>query len=844
MSEQERNQMLGFLDNFDFPCYKIVDKSIQRKIWNTSKNNELDWYLTMNDQISSSVMFSPNGRYWVYNSIWTDQNFAWVAASNRWICAIAISFNKDAHYDLTLKSLLKLLLDSVAFKPTYIVEWWSTFDVYWITDLEEREYIEWTITHKDIAFISNRMAWDLWWSIRSWAVGWLRPLPYSNYRVWQWRNKYRIVYNSWKYLKQCDVSLLHKYYKRLKEAEDAKKKALIWRDWSFFNSIINKWAEEVIRELWIEWSFIYNDSWIIKWKIWQDIDIQPIGDAFIVSYICKWESAIWWLKEKRYKWYKPEEQILKIVNTTDCSVIYTENSVYLEIPVIKPKWEKTIIKKVIFREKVTVEWKWFDELWLRVYVLKYKNKEILITSQPGKRDFNKTYKWLFFFGDDNDLWIFYWAIDADDTIPETNIYTWNWYYENWVVLGKWLIRWDDENAKIVLWDREFQNPTWVKQITAKEYLEKFKECYKDSFSIPIFLCSLALAWMNLRDCLEVNPALLLSGQTGCGKSTVASLLKRMLWYSDTARSMALPWVTPQPLKERASDSAILFLEELTKKVWSATEELLRNIVNRDKAGRGMPWWNVWWDLRSPLRVNWERTFKDESLNNRFCIFIMSTKDWNESASHKLQDLNKYTASDDVYKVFFENKDFINDLAVEFKSKLIDSWIPARSSDVWSYMFVVNSIFWFNFPFEEMIEYVKTSIKNAWLDKSQSYNPWRIVEKFLIINTINRKITPIIREDEDNYINVEFLFIDEDIYQTHRGMLSSAVLELNSWFGEDVYEVSDFWFTIRLKIFRSWGKFIRPEDISASSMITRVIWSIPWNILNWVTWYNLLIDILN
>jgi hypothetical protein len=34
--------------------------------------------------------------------------------------------------------------------------------------------------------------------------------------------------------------------------------------------------------------------------------------------------------------------------------------------------------------------------------------------------------------------------------------------------------------------------------------------------------------MNLWDRLEVNPALLLSGQTGCGKSTVASLLKRML----------------------------------------------------------------------------------------------------------------------------------------------------------------------------------------------------------------------------------------------------------------------------------------------------------------------------
>ena len=50
--------------------------------------------------------------------------------------------------------------------------------------------------------------------------------------------------------------------------------------------------------------------------------------------------------------------------------------------------------------------------------------------------------------------------------------------------------------------------------------------------------------------------------------------------------MALPGITPQPLKQTASDNAILFLEELTNRVGPTTEELLRNIVNRDKAARG------------------------------------------------------------------------------------------------------------------------------------------------------------------------------------------------------------------------------------------------------------------
>lgn len=77
----------------------------------------------------------------------------------------------------------------------------------------------------------------------------------------------------------------------------------------------------------------------------------------------------------------------------------------------------------------------------------------------------------------------------------------------------------------------------------------------------------------------------------------------------------------------ASDNAILFLEELTARVSPATEELLRNVVNRDKAARGSLDGNTRWNFRSPLWVNGERTFKDESLNNRFCGFIMSPNYW-------------------------------------------------------------------------------------------------------------------------------------------------------------------------------------------------------------------------
>jgi hypothetical protein len=43
-----------------------------------------------------------------------------------------------------------------------------------------------------------------------------------------------------------------------------------------------------------------------------------------------------------------------------------------------------------------------------------------------------------------------------------------------------------------------------------DYFNRFRECYKDEFSVPLFLSVLSLAGMNYREELEIAPAVLLS----------------------------------------------------------------------------------------------------------------------------------------------------------------------------------------------------------------------------------------------------------------------------------------------------------------------------------------------
>ena len=68
-----------------------------------------------------------------------------------------------------------------------------------------------------------------------------------------------------------------------------------------------------------------------------------------------------------------------------------------------------------------------------------------------------------------------------------------------------------------------------------------------------------------------------------------------------------------------------------------TEEALRNIINRDKGARGIGVDNAYYNFRSPLFLTGERTLKDESLNNRFVVLVMSEDDRQED---KMEDVTR------------------------------------------------------------------------------------------------------------------------------------------------------------------------------------------------------------
>jgi hypothetical protein len=61
----------------------------------------------------------------------------------------------------------------------------------------------------------------------------------------------------------------------------------------------------------------------------------------------------------------------------------------------------------------------------------------------------------------------------------------------------------------------------------------------------------------------------------------------MAGYTASDRKVALPQITPQPLKIMFTDNSILFPDELTLNVGEKAEESCRNGINRDKGARGI-----------------------------------------------------------------------------------------------------------------------------------------------------------------------------------------------------------------------------------------------------------------
>ena len=866
MEESLKKRQEEFLSHFPWYWWKIFpDQHAKNSISTPNKNRTLEECLELNSQYPSSLYFTPNGRFADTNQIWSMCSInPSKSCKEEWVYAYVLDFNMIKFPDKNMETLLEyikaLLSNRLIIERRYIVKTRKWYHVYFIIDHEDRQAAFDSYWYNQLKIVKH-MADMLWADCTSkvtenvWA---LFRIPYSVYWHLAEKDYVSIVAFQDKYVTLSQIDDLWNYLQQYEWMKKAEKRAFQWSNWAKYREFSNKPISHIAKKL--------QDLWYFKWidltyssvnsvvcKIWSDLYKNPAWRPYeLVRCANHWDDVAtrtmlnthFWIKELQAKDWSGN--IVKVIEWNWYVISFFEMSVQLKKFEANSKWDLVEKTKVIFRNNIQVIWRWkttsskmWESDWERqIFILYMDDQERIIENLTSKKDFNKRYPRLFFYWDDNDLWLFFHWLNSCEDIDEINVYERSWYYGDVCILWDRCVVWYLWQDKILLWDNEFDLALDTIQISAAEYLEKFTECYVEEFSIPVFLSALALAWMNLWDMLEVNPAMLLAWKTWCWKSTVSALLKRMLWYAPTVREMALPWITPQPLKQTASDNAILFLEELTNRVWPWTEELLRNIVNRDKAARGWLDWNTWWRFRSPLRVNWERTFKDESLNNRFCSFIMSPAYWKEWASPKINELQKYTAYNDIYNTYINSKEVLADLVIEYKNKLLDKWYPARACDVWCYIFVVNEIFNFKFPYEELVRYVDLHLSNTWLKEKKWYDNIIAFERFLTVNIINRKINLTIREthrDTSDWKTVprlmyDMLFIDDLIYQTSRWFLNAAVAEINKKFWEEVFTVDEWgiiWYmcNVRSKDF----KFVSDKDQFVADIFWRIVSVLPYNI---------------
>lgn len=700
-----------------------------------------------------------------------------------------------------------------AYKMTwsFVVESYKWRHLYFLIDPKEREELSNSVDVKDflnlLKFVSNLFSW---WDISAMALNKCMRVPLSNH--WKtgeaiptkiyWIDKQnnltdfdiekinyasaKWILNDIKYVKaNSEVEEIDKQNKSQRDLADySKVKSIPFpklfnalekypKDWNYFvlkwNDIRIKTPEKLIQTRWYKYepdkNYVncFSDSnhdidERPRWPVWPFLHYYFGRDQRKVSAFLKKEygiSVIGWTKTLA------DEKVLKEIVMTTYSVIFTTHRVLLTKTIIS-KGKEIVVTSDLFKMPIEVIGKiWEDNE--KTFLIKEGEDVMFMRWYSSKRDFNKANPGMFCYAQwDDDLWLFMEALLNSDDIPKVEAIVKNWVYDDCVVLwGKVIYGHTD---KYIVQNYKFELFEW-KQIPVKDMYNKMCKLYEPFIIKPAFMWALALAWMNLWWKKQVYPALCLTGTTGSGKSVLYSMLKNMLGYYEKAREYAANAVSQKPLKEHATDNSILSLEEVTGQMSVRTEEIIRNIINHDEWAMGTPWQTLVYKLRSMVFWLWERTFKDESINNRFIMLVLHNS-FLKGDAEKLQKIKGKCCTDDIYKTYLQNRDLINPLYDEYKKKIEGAGISWRAWDVWAYMFVMNHVFELGESFNNLIKIVKKNLWNMWFEtKTVDIQP-PVQLQWIIARWLMTKKVVWYEAEENNYIKFNLVF-DQEFYQKNR-----------------------------------------------------------------------------
>lgn len=725
--------------------------------------------------------------------------------------------------------------------PSFVVEtpWW--FHLYWMIHPEDRQIVQATLGSDIVKILKHITNLFLWWDDSALAVNKVMRMPFSNHRKTKEPlpvvlNKYNK--ETWELTPMTSKEDLDDiFYLRvnhlntyLEYVKDEKKINSIWTTQKQFysaeayntaNSIpfpkllekLSKFPKLYKGKKYIFWivdtSLTVSINWITELTWWykrrrdqnyincfsdsnHPIDERPRWDvmSFLYHYFSK-DSA-------KVKSFLKNEFLIDVddvpleaeteevvITKHDYSIIFTSRRVMLKNIV---QWKNAQYERLVdlFKQPLTILGKWKTRMTYNLAETEDLNDVFLCESwwekfflrrHVSKKDFNTKNNVLFFYWEDNDLWMFYEALVYSENIQSLDILSQSGIYDDCVYVWGNIVYW--ETDKFLLPAFEFDMAFKSKeQVTIKDFIDWLCEIVDDYIAVPAVLQSIVLWWMNARGEKTVYPGMLLTWWTWSWKTVLSFMLKSMLWYNNTARTYSLGSLSPQPLKQYATDNSILFLEEITSNIQERCEEILRNVLNHNKGWR----WtntgtNVFYDFRSPIFALGERTFKDESINNRFLTLVMSSTQhkWDDE---KIQAMQTVTCTDDIYSKYFDVKEELNDKYEEYADRLKKDWVHPRVADVWAYSYAINDLFQIWYTYDELYLFMQKNLKNIWYDLTSPIKIWKEHQlKSIIVNGImNHRIlwTHELHDDHETY-TIMFM---EDFYQKHRAVLNFMITQFN------------------------------------------------------------------
>jgi len=809
---------------------------IIRKDLKTNKylkdNTWLSIHIEKNKQLAENILFTPNWNFRIQNE-WTKQiSMLKEFVSNPKYNCLIFWWIKENDSELVYNALIFHWIQ-ITFKIT-------SDRIYYICCLEDRvlsnEHLHWTLFEQIPNYFLYKVLW-LSYIKKEQQRNYVLPLPWTKY-YYEDKNWIQIIdveiQNYWKKIKHEELKSISNYFLDIEKLNWIKNRLekQIWFDWiqyidklkiddildmaSYHDkySIDEHWCISFNGE--VENGYVYNEDLKLVSLIstnYKSLYERPRWKLSVFLYIAYKENITQLVNdiETRY-WYNIINKKKKIKEKINLSITYWEQELLFlddSVQLIEAS-KKSTKNTILFRKWIKIIWIWKSQwkVWNFIYdwdinfiICEIWWANVNISRCQSKNTFNTFYKdFCFFYWTDNDLWSFFDLCERWD-FKEYTITILNWFVE-WNCVLWWKVVQSEDAAKEIIINTSYDYHTTehYKEIHYLDFFKNLRWAYKDEVFIPAFLQSIAMWWMNLRKWhQEIYPWMLITWKTGSWKSALASLMKWMLWYVKESRTIWLPSVSPQPLSVAACDNSILFCEELTSKVWQNTEEMLRNILNRNKWWRWFSYWNVVYNYMSPLFITWERAFIQESLNNRFVICNMSQMYWEDWWKKIVDSMDWVTSYKSIYLKYLEVKDQLMD-TYKKKVTMLSEYFDPRHCEVWAYMYTINELFWFWIEEKELLHITKKLLTYIWFkDKKHIIDNSIDISNILIKWIWKKKMT--VWVDEDSLWNdiYSFIYLDDDEYEKTKVKLLFSVIELNREVWEECIDVSDWVIMYKFKM---------------------------------------------